>query len=58
MAVLAHYVFEAPAAVRSYAEEQMNSAVREEVKSAASEQMPAMPPRPTSPIREKQGLLR
>jgi hypothetical protein len=49
MAVLAHYVFEAPAAVRSYAEEQMNSAVREEVKSAASEQMPAMPPRPTSP---------
>jgi hypothetical protein len=55
MAVLAHFMFEAPAAVRSYAEDQMNSAVRsavrEEVKAAASEQQSQMPamPRPTPP---------
>ena len=48
LAVLAHFMFEAPAAVRSYAENQMNSAVRsavrDEVKAAASEQqLPQIP---------------
>ena len=42
LAVLAHFLFEAPAAVRSYAESQMQSAmrdaVRDEVKAAAAEQ--------------------
>jgi hypothetical protein len=42
LAVLAHFLFEAPGAVRSYAEGQMESAVRdavrEEVRSAAAEQ--------------------
>lgn len=41
MAVLAHFMFEAPAAVRSYAESEINSAmrsaVRDEVKAAAAE---------------------
>ena len=52
LAVVAHFLFEAPAAVRSYAEQEINSAVRsavrQEVKAAASEQpkqLPAMPPR-------------
>ena len=42
LAVLAHFLFEAPAAVRSYAEDRMESAVRDavrdEVQSAAAEQ--------------------
>ena len=41
MAVLAHFMFDAPAAVRSYAESEINSAmrsaVRDEVKAAAAE---------------------
>lgn len=50
LAVFAHFLFEAPAAVRSYAEQEINSAVRsavrEEVKAAASDQatqLPAIP---------------
>ncbi len=47
-AVLAHFLFEAPAAVRSYAEDQINSAVssavRSQVKDAASgQQLPTIP---------------
>ncbi len=42
LAVLAHYLFEAPAAVRSFAESQVQSAVRgavrDQVKAAATEQ--------------------
>jgi hypothetical protein len=42
LAVLAHFLFEAPDAVRSYAEQELNeavrSAVRDEVKAAAAEQ--------------------
>ncbi len=52
LAVFAHFLFEAPAAVRSYAEQEINSAVRsavrQEVKAAASEQqqqLPVVPPR-------------
>ena len=48
LAVLAHFLFEAPAAVRSYAEVQINSAVssavRSQVKDAASgQQLPTIP---------------
>ena len=43
MAVLAHFMFEAPAAVRSYAENEINSAmrsaVRDEVKAAAEKKL-------------------
>ena len=50
LAVLAHFLFEAPAAVRSYAEQELNSAVRsavrEEVKSAAADQQQSLPPIP------------
>jgi hypothetical protein len=47
-AVLAHFLFEAPAAVRSYAEDQINSAVssavRSQVKDADSgQQLPTIP---------------
>ena len=42
LAVLAHFLFEAPAAVRSFAEgeieDAVRSAVREEVRNAATEQ--------------------
>ena len=42
LAVAAHFLFEAPAAVRQYAESELNSAVRDavrtEVKAAAGEQ--------------------
>lgn len=42
LAVLAHFLFEAPAAVRQYAESELDSAVRDavrtEVKAAASDQ--------------------
>lgn len=42
LAVLAHFLFEAPAAVRSYAEQEIETAVRgavrDEVRSAAAEQ--------------------
>ncbi|MDA0334549.1 MAG: hypothetical protein O2782_05235 [bacterium] len=47
LAVLAHFVFEAPAAVRSYAEQRINSAVRsavrQEVKAAAADQQQSLP---------------
>ncbi len=48
LAVLAHFLFEAPAAARSYAEVQINSAVssavRSQVKDAASgQQLPTIP---------------
>jgi hypothetical protein len=50
LAVLAHYMFEAPGAVRSYAEDQVESAVRSavrsEVKAAASDQQTKLPPIP------------
>ena len=43
MSVLAHFMFEAPAAVRSYAENEINSAmrsaVRDEVKAAAEKKL-------------------
>lgn len=49
LAVLAHFLFEAPAAVRSYAEDQINSAVssavRSQVKDAASGQQLSTTPR-------------
>lgn len=49
LAVLAHFLFEAPAAVRSYAEDQINSAVssavRSQVKDAASGQQLSTIPR-------------
>jgi hypothetical protein len=48
LALLAHFLFEAPAAVRRYAEDQVNSAVssavRSQVKDAASgQQLPTIP---------------
>lgn len=47
LAVLAHFMFEAPQAVREYAEGELNeavrSAVRQEVRSAAAEQQQAPP---------------
>jgi len=47
LAVLAHFLFEAPEAMRSYAEEGIDSAVRSavrtEVKAAAADQKGSMP---------------